>query len=1116
MTQFAIQIFNFNRSKATYWTISKVLTLVTRRIVLAVSCVSSCLLYSQEIRQSRFEDSPPLVPPVSLFTRFACEEIGMERFSNNYSSPALWGSRWQEYIQGSTGTGLAIGDVDGDGLPDVFIASKDETSRLFRNLGGFEFEDVTEKSGLIDGLDPAAGCAFADVDNDGDLDLYETYVGGKNRLWINDGNGKFVDKAEEWNVAVSDGCVMASFADYDNDGDLDFYLANNLIQNGRTAKPRADILFRNDGTRFTDVSKEAGVRGVGNVHAAIWWDFDADGWQDIYVAIDFFEKDRLYRNNRDGTFSEVLADYIPQIPYYSMGADFGDIDNDGREDFWVADMAPTTRDKYMRTLGSDGHTHTLLLGDEEAPHQYTKNVLLWNMGANLFSEVASMSGLDRTDWTWAARFNDLDNDGLLDAYVTNGMIRAFNDGDLSAKRKDYGSLQGMILVYKPEPVAKERNLAYRNLGTLSFEDRSEAWGLDHLGVSFGAAFADLDRDGDLDLLVNNFREFPAVYRNNDSLGNRITVKLRGVSSNSFGIGAKVMISTDKGNQMRTLQPMRGYMSSDEPIIHFGLGTEDQVNRLVVHWPSGIKQAFFDLEVNSEYTIMESSTRVELELPDEKSKQAMAFQPLELKISVGAERSETYFNDYFRQSLLPFPKSRLGGVVALGDVNNDGALDIAMGGSTGQSAALLLSKGAGEFESIAPLDLEDDFGSEDHGISFIDYDSDDDLDLLVVSGGIEMEGDDPFYADRVYENLGNGVFSRHWDAPISQIVRSSSFVSVELDSEEGSPRALVGYWGAPGRYPHGSGFSIWGRSGLVYAPGPDRADCLPGQGWVTDGAWADFDGDGDRDIVLSREWSSPEVFLFEGGRFEPAPKAFLSAFTGLWSSVEAADFNSDGLMDFAIGNLGLNTRYMASLTEPIRLWHASCESGDNRLIETFVENGVEWPLESKVRLESEFPEYLEAIGSFSEYASLSFRELFPDLGQRGWNYLEAVELRSGVFYQQSNGRFLFEPFPAFAQSGLVHDLIARDVDGDDDLDLVLSMEPLSPMPSSGRIEKGFLCLLRNLGGGEFEALRPGESGLMVQGSPRGLEWGDLDGDGREDLIVVVLEGMPLAFSVDAGR
>ena len=572
----------------------------------------------------------------TLFTILPPTQTGIV-VENKYDDPRMWGDHYEEFAYGASGTGVAIGDYDNDGRPDVFVVSKTEGGRLFRNLGGWKFEDVTERAGVSGltvswtgkakgwiGLGGSAaswfqGATFADVNNDGRLDLYVCRYGEPNLLFMNQGDGTFKEEAAARGLAVTDASCIGAFCDYDRDGWLDVYVLTNLLDAAKHPTGQRDYLFHNNGDgTFTNVTDRAGIRGETQGHSATWWDFDHDGWPDLYVANDFAPADCLYRNNRDGSFTNVIDQVVPHMPHSSMGADLGDVNNDGLIDFLVTDMAATSHEKDQRGMATNRSRFDEMHSESGATPQYMRSALYLNTGTGRMLEAAQLAGLEASDWTWSVRLEDLDNDGRLDAFFTNGMVRELNNVDLVARMTAAESVAERVRVMQASPPFAQANLAFRNLGDLRFDDVSARWGLDQKGVSFGAAFGDLDGDGDLDLVEVNYQGGATVLRNDSDSGHRIIVALRGLAttpvkaqntpasagSNRFGVGSTVRIETASGVQVRSLVLARGYLSTSEPVLHFGLGDDTRIARLTVTWPNGAEQSFEDLPVDRKFTITE--------------------------------------------------------------------------------------------------------------------------------------------------------------------------------------------------------------------------------------------------------------------------------------------------------------------------------------------------------------------------------------------------------------------------------------------------------------------------------------------------------------------------------
>jgi hypothetical protein len=641
----------------------------------------------------------------TLFTIIPPEDSGV-RTENKYDDPEIWGRRSREFDLGAVGTGVAIGDYDNDGRPDIFVVSKTESCRLFRNLGGWKFEDVTEKAGVGDHGAAARiwkqGATFVDVNNDGLLDIYVCRFNAPNLLYINQGDGTFKEEAHAYGLDVKDASVMAYFCDYDRDGWLDVFIQTNVLDAAAHPEGQRDYLFHNNrnGT-FTNVTDRAGVApGPTHGNSAVWWDFDGDGWPDLYVANDFAVPDALYHNNHDGTFTDVIARVVPHTPYSSMGSDLGDVNNDGRLGLLVADMAATDHVEDQRAMAESRARMRVPEEGSNEVRQFPCNALYLNTGMGRCLEAAHLAGLDATDWTWAPLWEDLDNDGRSDLFVTNGMYREIHNQDLIARRTMAGSVPAGGQIVRSSPAFAETHLAFRNLGGLRFENVSNAWGLDQKGVSFGAAFGDLDGDGDMDLVYSNYQGGVTLLRNDSDTGHRIICALRGTRSNRFGIGAKVTLESAAGIQVRTLTLGRGFMSSSEPIVHFGLGEDAVIRRLTVSWPSGAVQTFENLPADRRFTITEPSSSPPLVLSGVEG--APRPEPQFTETSQAAHLSwtaaEDSYDEFLDQRLLPMGFNRRGPAIAVGDLDGSGRDGVCIGGTTREARRVLLPQGA---EAWAP-------------------------------------------------------------------------------------------------------------------------------------------------------------------------------------------------------------------------------------------------------------------------------------------------------------------------------------------------------------------------------------------------------------------------------
>ena len=1067
------------------------------------------------------------------------------------------------YQSGFACGGVALGDLDGDGLPEVFFASGPKSNALYKQSKPFVFEDVAGKAGVTGGDAWATGVAFIDIDADQDLDIYVCHYNTPNALYLNEGALSFREAAAEYGLDLMDASLMPSFCDYDNDGDLDCWVLTNRLyrEGGRPTeapitkdasgklqvKPeyakhytllekgpsqfalddvgRADLLMRNDGGKFVDVSDEAGIAVTGFGLSATWWDYDSDGYMDIYVCNDFYDPDRLFKNNGDGSFTDVIAQTVNTTPWFSMGSDAGDLNNDGLLDFVVLDMAATTHYKSKMAMGQMGANRWTI--ENLQPRQLMRNACYLNTGTARFIETAQLAGIANSDWSWAAKLADFDSDGRVDLFVSNGMARDFTNSDRPLLTTDLtGKTQWDL--YEDTPTRPEQNLAFRNRDGLHFDDVSKAWGLDHFGMSYGAAYGDLDSDGDLDLIVANLEEPPSIYQNNSSDHHRVTIRLRSDSSNTYGIGATVRIVTGAGvTHLRQMMPTTGFLSGNMPECLFGLGDDPEIEQLSVTWLSGSVQHFTNLAADTCYVIYESA-------PSTGTANAQP-KPVPLfvasKALQGLAHREQLFEDFDRQPLLPNKLSQLGPGLAWADVNGDGADDVYIGGARGGRRAVLLNAGLDasgvcQFTLPSQTPFSEDAQQENMGALFLDADRDGDLDLYVANGSYEFKVGDALLQDRLYLNDGSGKFAKAKEALPDFRDVSSCVVGADFD-QDGDLDLFVGGRVIPGQYPMPAASrllinqSVRGGQAKFTEAEDAQAPGLRQTGLVTSALWSDADDDGWVDLFVTCEWGPIKFYHNQQGILnERTKEAGLEELLGWWNGIAGADIDQDGDIDYAVANFGLNTKYHASSEKPSLLYYGDYSgNGTKSLVEAKYENDVLLPVRGKSCSTHAMPHLANLFDSYHKFASAALAEIYSPTELEKSLTLRATHLESGLLINDGQGRFSFAPLLGLAQVAPAFGLCFLDANADGHQDLFMAQNFFTPQFETGPYAGGLGVLMLGDGQGQFDALSAENSGLSISGDAKAATLTDFNLDGRPDLALTQNNGPLLTFestAIGSGR
>ncbi|MDM9631412.1 VCBS repeat-containing protein [Robiginitalea aurantiaca] len=992
-----------------------------------------------------------------------------------------------DYLYFYNGGGVAVGDIDGDGLPDIYLSGNQVKNKLFRNLGGMKFEDITEKAGVAGRSSWNTGSVMGDVNGDGLLDIYVCAVvgingfTGHNELFINNGDGTFSEQAGAYGLDFDTFSSNAAFMDYDLDGDLDIYLLNHAVHSqdsyGKASLryqrnyDTGDKLLRNDGDKFTDVSEEAGIYGGINGYGLgiAVSDFNMDGYPDMYIGNDFHEDDYYYLNNGDGTFSEQLRAHFGHTSRFSMGSDAADINNDGRPDLISLDMLPQDEVPLKSSEGDDDiQTQRMRIGEYGYYYQFTRNMLYVNQADNRFMETALMSGVAATDWSWSALFADFDQDGFQDLFVSNGIPKRPNDLDFVkfvSNEQISGTISNTKLVDQKAlnlmPTGNMRNYVFQGGENLQFQDRSDTWIRQDTLLSGATAWGDLDQDGDLDLVINNLNESASILVNKGNGNTSLTLKLKYRDGNPYGVGTKVFAYSEGKVQMRELFPVRGFQASSEPLIHFGTGSASQVDSLRIIWPDGQYQVEKEVPTGKLLEIRVGKTKP-YEPPADPMETTPLFKKTAKNLGIDFVHREDNYTDFNREKLLPYSLADRGPAFDTGDLNGDGREDLFFGGSK-RIAPVVFYASDSSFIRQSAREIPIDSLQEDVAALITDLDGTGSNDLILGSGGGDYFGTAPPLLDRYFKNTAEGYtpHSLPENYANTSVIRPFDFDGDgDLDLFLGNQSITGSFGKLPDSY------LLENKGGRFEVAETFKGKSL---GMVTDATWSDFDSDGIADLIVVGEWMHPRFFRNTGSNLE---EISLQGAAGLWQSIIPYDIDQDGDLDYLLGNWGTNSKFTASTNEPLRMYYTDFDSnGSTETVIATAKNGAYYPLVGLDELGSQMVSLRKKYPNYKDFAGKPIEAIFEAKVLEDAVLYEATELRSG-YLKNEGGTFEFSPFPTVMQVAPVMSFLSYDFDGDGKTEVLAGGNYFGVKPYQGRFDAFPGALIS----GETEILPGNQIGL----------------------------------------
>lgn len=1017
------------------------------------------------------------------------------------------------------GGAVGIADINNDGLADIYMSANKEKNRLYLNQGDFKFEDISETAGVGGLRTWSTGIAMVDINADGFIDIYVCNAGNvagddhRNELFINNGDLTFTEKAAEYGLDDDGFTTHAAFLDYDGDGDLDVYILNNSFipvnsldySNQRMVRSKdwglpdvykggGDKLMRNDNGKFVDVSEEAGIFGslIAFGMGVTVGDVNQDMLPDIYISNDFYECDYLYINQGDGTFKESLREYIQHLSMSSMGADLADINNDGLSDIFVTDMLPEDDERLKNTSEFETYDVVDLKKELDFYNQYMQNALHLNNGDNTFSEIAFYGGVAQTDWSWGALLLDMDNDGYRDVYVSNGIYHDLTDMDfmdffaneIVQEMTMTGEKEEVENIINRMPSTPIPNYALKNNKDLTFTNAVKEWGLDIPSFSNGSAYGDLDNDGDLDLVINNVNQESFLFKNttsDKSLNNYISVELKGEGENKFGIGAAVYVYYKNEIVKQEEFPTRGFQSSVDYKLHFGLADQTKADSVVVYWPNRKKQTIENVLANTTLKLDSKDALESFQNPPQKHFDEPYFDSAEVPFY---KNTENFYVDFEYEGLVPRMSSREGPAMEVGDLNSDGLDDVFIGGASDEVAQLWMQTSAGNFKKVNNSDLEKDKSFEDTAALLFDADGDGDLDLYVGSGGNDKPSNSELLNDRLYFNDGKGNLSKS-NNPLPNMRYNTSVVRANDYDDDGDQDLFVGNSGVSKVY------GINPKQYLLENDGKGnfsdvteaKAFKLMDAGLVSDALWYDINNDNSNELILVGQWMAPKVFSSNGRRLSELSTS-LDSLSGWWNALYASDLDRDGDIDLVLGNRGENMYFEASADAPAKMFINDFDNnGTVEQILTRFTEGKNKPIPLKRELMNQIVSLKKSNLTYAEFAQKSIEEILPEEILKNSLIKDAQTFKSVVAFQEGELNFKIVDLPSGVQFSSVNRILVDDVNDDGYPDLLLGGNDFNYRPQFGRLDAGFFNLV--LGSSEgFNSLA--YSGIKSIGEVRGLK------------------------------